>query len=337
MSIARKLFEMGIPTPSKYKYNKGLVQNERYAECLYWGDNTIKKILQSEMYIGNMVQGKTKSHFFDGMPTETVDKKDWIVIENTHEAIIPKEVFYTVQEIMAEENQKYTETHQKKKNSAHTNIFKGLVVCGDCGHKAKRLKNGKRFYYACRHHLEYPTECSMTSINENVLKNIVMQSIKTQMTTVINLESAVQKALHSTEVRQEAVKLKAQTDQSLANIIYIKSGRVRLTTDFAKGFIDENEYELVRAHFEAELQSENEKLERCNKEREKFNRLLSVEKWVTELKKHGTAKRLNTETINAFIKQIKIFPDKRIEIVWKYDECFSEYLSMLNGGENFAG
>lgn len=337
MSIARKLFEMGISTPSKYKYDKGLVKSERYAKCLYWNDSTVKKILQSEMYIGNMAQGKTKSHFFDGMPTERVDRKDWIVKENTHKAIIPKEVFYAVQEILQEEKNEYNKTHKGSKSSEGTNIFKGIVVCGDCGHKAKRLKNKQNFYYACRHHIEYPTECGMTSINEDVLKNIVMQSIKTQMSTVLNFECAVNKALHATEVRHEAVNLKNQTDQALANIIYIKSGRVRLTTDFAKGLLDETEYELAREQFEAELQRENEKLELCNKTREKFNRLLSAKKWIAELKKHTAAKRLNAEIINAFINQIRIFPDKRIEIVWKYDECFSEYFSMLNGGEKFAG
>ena len=337
MSIARKLFEMGIPTPSKYKYEKGLVKNEKYAKCLHWSDSTVKQILYSEMYIGNMVQGKTKSHFFDGMPTEQVDRSDWIIKENTHQPIIPKEVFYAVQEILQEEKDKYNDNHKGSKSSEKTNIFKGIVVCGDCGHKAKRLKNKKRFYYACKHHINYPTECSMTSINESVLKNIVMQSIKTQMSTVINLELAVQKALHSTEVRRKAVDLKNQTDQALANIIYIKSGRVRLTTDFAKGLLDETEYELAREQFEAELKRENDALESYNKARERFNKLLSAEKWIAELKKYTTVKKLSADMVKAFIKQIKIYPDKRIEIVWKYEECFSEHMSMLNGGEKLAG
>ena len=338
MTIARRLFEMGIPTPSKYKYDKGLVKHKKYAESLYWHTGTVSKILKSEAYIGNMVQGKTKSHFFDGMPNEYVDRKDWIVIENTHQPIIPKEVFYAVQEILQAEKEKFEATHKGSKSSEKSNILKGLVVCGECGHNTKRMKcKDGNFRYTCTTHMNFPTECSMTSINESVLKNIVMQSVKSQMSAVLNLETAIQKALYSTEVKQEAVTLKNRTDQALANIIYLKSNRVRLTADFAKGLLDETEYEIAREQFEAELRTENDTLETCNKAREKFNKLLSAEKWIAELKKHTTAKRLNAEIVNAFIKQIRIYLDKRIEIVWKYDECFSEYLSMLNGGESLAG
>ena len=177
----------------------------------------------------------------------------------------------------------------------------------------------------------------MTSINESVLKNIVMQSVKMQMSAVLNLETAIQKSLQSSEIKQEAILLKSRTDQALANIIYLKSNRVRLTFDYTKGLLDETEYEIAREHFEAELQKENYTLEVCNKARERFNKLLSAEKWIAELKKHTTAKSLTAEIVNAFIKQVRIYPDKRIEILWKYEECFSEYLSILNGGESLAG
>ena len=338
MSIARRLFEMGIPTPSKYKYDKGLVRHKKYAESLYWHTGTVSKILHSEVYIGNMVQGKTKSHFYDGMPNEYVDREDWIVIENTHQPIIPKEVFYAVQEILQAEKEKFEATHKGSKSSEKSNIFKGLVVCGECGHKTKRMKcKDGRYRYTCVTHMNFPTECSMTSINESVLKNIVMQSVKMQMSAVLNLETAIQKSLQSSEIKQEAILLKSRTDQALANIIYLKSNRVRLTFDYTKGLLDETEYEIAREHFEAELQKENYTLEVCNKARERFNKLLSAEKWITELKKHTTAKSLTAEIVNAFIKQVRIYPDKRIEIVWKYEECFSEYLSILNGGESLAG
>ena len=336
MSIARKLFEMGIPTPSKYKYDKGLVRNERYANMIYWSEATIRQILNSEMYIGNMVQGKTKSHFFEGRPVETVDKNDWIIKENTHEAIVPKEVFYAVKEILQEEKQRYETSHKHIKKMKNENVFGKIVVCGECGHKAKRCKNGKNIYWLCSHHLNYPNECRMKSINENILKNIVMQAVKTQMSAVIDFEAAIQNALHGTEIKAEAADIKKQIDQALANIVYIKSNRVRMTADFAKGTLNEDEYEIVREQFENDLQKENEKLELYDKKRERFNKLLAVEKWVTELKKHTSTKKLSSEIVSAFIKQIKIYSDKRIEIVWKYEERFSEYQALLGGGEKIA-
>lgn len=176
----------------------------------------------------------------------------------------------------------------------------------------------------------------MKSINENILKNIVMQAVKTQMSAAIDLEAAIQNALHGTEIKTEAADIKKQIDQALANIVYIKSNRVRMTADFAKGTLNEDEYEIVREQFESDLQKENEKLELYDKKRERFNKLLAVEKWVTELKKHTSTKKLSSEIVSAFIKQIKIYSDKRIEIVWKYEERFSEYQVLLDGGEKIA-
>ena len=57
---------------------------------------------------------------------------------------------------------------------------------------------------------------------------------------------------------------------------------------------------------------------------------------MTELKKHTSTKKLSSEIVSAFIKQIKIYSDKRIEIVWKYEERFSEYQVLLDGGEKIA-
>lgn len=57
---------------------------------------------------------------------------------------------------------------------------------------------------------------------------------------------------------------------------------------------------------------------------------------MTELKKHANTKKLSSEIVSAFIKQIKIYSDKRIEIVWKYEERFSEYQVLLDGGEKIA-
>jgi hypothetical protein len=62
-----------------------------------------------------------------------------------------------------------------------------------------------------------------------------------------------------------------------------------------------------------------------------------VDKWVADLKKFVNVKKLTPELIDAFIDCIKLYDDKRIEIVWKCDERYEEYLRIINGGEKLAG
>ena len=40
--------------------------------------------------------------------------------------------------------------------------------------------------------------------------------------------------------------------------------------------------------------------------------------------------------VDAFIKQIKVYPDKRIEIEWTYQEKQTEILSQIDGGVKIA-
>lgn len=287
------------------------------------------------MYIGNMVQGKTKSHFYEGRKTESVDKKDWIVVENTHDPIVSKELFDEVQSIVSKKREQYFETHKKQsKGSKNQNVFKGKIVCGECGNRTKRLKNRKNYYYP--HHLGFPQQCSFTSIHESILKDIVMKSIKTQLSGLMDLEGMLEKALRSSKVNEKMMSLTKDIGDALANVSYIKNGRIRLTTDYAKQMITDDEYVMAKKEFDVELKIEVQRLDELNKQRENFNRLMSAQKWIAELKKYSSAKKVTVDLVDAIISKIRLYSGKRIEIEWKYTEVCAELLN-LRGGLEIAG
>ncbi|HCT65725.1 MAG TPA: recombinase [Lachnospiraceae bacterium] len=99
--IVNWLITNNIPAPSRYRYEKGIVKDKRWANTT-WKMATIKQILQNQIYLGNMVQGKKRESLFNGQKQIKVPKDDWIVIKNTHEPIINQDVFYKVQSVMAE-------------------------------------------------------------------------------------------------------------------------------------------------------------------------------------------------------------------------------------------
>ena len=93
--IALMLNEAGVLTPSFYSKEKGLISNKKLIGQSYWNTFTIIHIIENETYTGDMVQGKSTKI---GKKQVRTDKKDWIIVKNTHEAIISKETFEKVQQ-----------------------------------------------------------------------------------------------------------------------------------------------------------------------------------------------------------------------------------------------
>lgn len=94
--IAEKFTDEKIPTPSQYA-------NAVYADTPishFWKSEFIMTMLRNEVYIGNMVQGRRRKINYKSKKEIRIPKKQWIVVENTHEPIIEKDVFYNVQQIL---------------------------------------------------------------------------------------------------------------------------------------------------------------------------------------------------------------------------------------------
>ena len=343
-SIGRKLYDMGIMPPCRYRYDKGILKDKKYSNIVFWSQRTLKTILENEVYIGNMVQGRRKSRFYEGMNEIRVDKQDWSVVKNTHEPIISQELFDKVQKQLAMTRERYFENLGKyDKISNKENIFKKKVVCGDCGthltrYKSVRPKNNNKvhYYYICPHHAIYPTKCSFHSISENDLKKIVMGSIKMQMTYLSDMEKMFLNIASSKEVKKKQASLTRAISDSLANISYIRTSRIRIASDLAKGLICDEEFNTIKNEFDEQLCAETENLDGIRKKRDKFDKIISAPKWISELKKYHDSKILTKDMVEAFIKKIIIYPDKRIEIMWTYSDNQSELMSLIRGGEEIA-
>ena len=87
-AIVRRLNESGVPSPSAYKQQQGLnYQSRAIGKSALWSDKTVRRTLQDQMYIGNMVQGKCQKINYKTKATRDCPPEEWIRVENTHEAI----------------------------------------------------------------------------------------------------------------------------------------------------------------------------------------------------------------------------------------------------------
>ena len=100
-TLARILNDEKIPSPTAYKQLHGIHYRSalKNTNAALWSSPTVYQILHDQLYIGNMVQGKHKKISYKSEKTIWMPKSQWIVVENTHEAIIDVDTYNHVQEL----------------------------------------------------------------------------------------------------------------------------------------------------------------------------------------------------------------------------------------------
>lgn len=153
-----------------------------------WHSTVIDKMLRNEKYMGDALLQKT--YTVDFMTKKKV-KNTGIVpqyyVEDDHEAIIPKELFYRVQEEMMRRASlcKAAVTRKKNQRSRYSSTYAltGMLICGKCGQEYRRVtwaRNGKKkVVWRCSNRLTNGVKkCGESeTLEENTLNRAVMEAI----------------------------------------------------------------------------------------------------------------------------------------------------------------
>lgn len=178
IEIARTLNAQGTPSPAVYRCmtHEGLDVNQ-YSQRQEWTSATITKMLRNVVYLGHTAQGKTTRVSFKSHLTVSNPRDEWIVVENTHEALVDAETFDLVRRRSA------SRTCGKK--GAFYNLFSGIAKCADCGKNMSATgtrKKGSPANLTCGGYKLYGADqCSNHFIDYNVLYEIVLTSLKEQL------------------------------------------------------------------------------------------------------------------------------------------------------------
>ena len=154
-----------------------------------WYDSVIFKMLRNEKYMGDALLQKT--YTVDFMTKKKVVNNGIVpqyYVEDDHEPIIPKELFYRVQEEMARRASMCKSAVTRKKNQkskySSTYALTGMLICGECGQQYRRVtwaRNGKKkVVWRCDNRLNNGTKyCKKSeSIEEGALNRAVMEAIQ---------------------------------------------------------------------------------------------------------------------------------------------------------------
>ena len=155
------------------------------------------KILRNEKYMGDALLQKT--YTVDYLSKKRI-KNNGIMpqyyVENDHEAIIPKEIFMRVQDELVRRRLVKVSPNGRKHGFSSNHVFSQMIVCGECGELFRRVhwnNHGCRsIVWRCLSRLQSTgVICHARTVNEEVLKNVVLQAFN----ELLGSKSAYQKRL----------------------------------------------------------------------------------------------------------------------------------------------
>lgn len=183
--IADALNKLGVLSPMEYKRSLGMKFTTSFKTNAKaaWSAGTVIRILKNPIYTGVLVQGKETTPSYKVHKRITKDESEWTVIADSHEAIISKIDFDSVQKVLK------CDTRRSPDGKA-VGLFSGMIFCGDCGasmvRKTVPAGEKKYVYYVCSAHKQ-DKSCSPHRMRDVALEEIVLDSVKQHISEVIDM------------------------------------------------------------------------------------------------------------------------------------------------------
>ncbi|MGN0436977.1 MAG: recombinase family protein [Lachnospiraceae bacterium] len=321
--IARLLNDEGILPPTLYKQTKGSsYQNGhiRNGKSVTWSYSTINCILHNEMYIGNMVQGKHKQNV--GMKKKSVDKEKWIVVKNTHEAIIDETTWNKSQDLLKRHTRELDLTTKQ-------HIFAGFIRCGDCDNamsKITYMKAGKTYpRFCCGNYKRNGTNyCTSHFISFDILERIVLDDLKKIIQSISDLDELAknnvpQKVFHD---KKNQIML---LEKELAKYERIQQS---LYEDYKDGVLTKEEFLIYKGDYLDKIENIKKQIEFYSDD--SFEKKKTVrDEWLEKLLKYRTIDKLNRSIVAEMIHVIYVYENQRVKIVYN----FSDELNLFKTNE----
>lgn len=312
--IANKFSEEGIPNPSCYA---NLKRGTKTSASHLWCPRTVEELLTNPTYIGNLTQGRRKKLNYKSKKEIRLPKEDWIIVENTHEGIIDKKVFETVQELLPK--------NKHKQSTKKVELLQGFLRCKECGHviSINRSNDGKRKYCTCSFYLAHSKFklCTPHCCNYEKLEKLVLDDIRENRKRYVdssNFEDIVSKA--KSQIDSKAI-LTNQLEQLKIKEKQISLCIDRIYEDKLKGIIDIDMYNRNSIKYKNELDDINKRITEtekqllmithANEKKERVEMILKIQEYLN-------FESPNRTLISNLIDTIYLSQDKTIEIHYKF-------------------
>lgn len=319
--IARQLNEEDIPSPSRYRYEKGIVRNEKFKDTK-WAVSVVKKILTNEVLLGHTIQGQKKQSLAENKKQVIVPKEQWIIVKNTHQPIISQELFDEVQEILKERSQLTQMTNSTHKQE---NLFKGMLICQECGsilqmqrikwYSKKKNSTQYAMCYHCPTHINSAQRCSFTSIPEKNIREAVLCVLQKQKALANDFRALFEDSKYIEEKKRISDEFQSQLAHVKQEQHRVEKLRQRVYDDYIEEVIDKSEYNFLFEKYNKQLLQLSEQY--CDiekRKKESTEKQPEKNKWLLKTKLFQDEMELTHELLYTLVEKINIIDKQTLHI-----------------------
>ncbi|MEY8524935.1 recombinase family protein [Lachnospiraceae bacterium 38-10] len=308
--IARMLNEKKTPTAMQMRHPDRKNKDEKIRA---WSTQAVRHILNNRFYLGEMTYGRTRRKYVGSKAGIKTPETEWKTIENHHEPLVTAEVY-----------EKVCSFHDgvSVERKMGKNPLVGKLYCGGCGYtmayKPLRGKNKHRRFECYKHAtLQIPDCC--TYFSADMLEELVLSMLVREL--MLRGDAGKQKEnLHSFQ-KACMKRLEKELAENRNQRELLSQEKADLYESYALGEMDAVSYRekadglaeqrVLLSDREKELL---EKIEGINEE------LRKTDEDMRQIIKFSRMERLTQEAVDAFIRRIYVYKDKRIEIEWNFRE-----------------
>ena len=316
-SIADELTKRKIKTPASY-YNY-IWNTKSRSQCIskelgVWVDTTIKSILTNQIYVGDLVQGKTKKINYKLKKTVKNNPSEYIIVPNTHEAIIDRNTFNYVQDLLPK--------NVKRPEKKRFYLLDGLLYCGDCKHRITIRYQNKtgRSYTTCDYYRTYSKYhvCTTHTNNYETLERTILDNIKDVCMKDLD-KNAVKDSIGNIEFVDDTLRIKKQIESLETANHKITENLDKTYMDRLKGIIDESQYLRVSENLKKEIENNRVNIDNLKSEQVNSSKIdnKKIEKYINEFL---SLDNLTRELIINLVEKIYIYQDKTIDIIFTFSK-----------------
>lgn len=327
--MARRLNEVGAVTPAMRKIELGIWHAEKYRHTV-WGGRTLIDILINPVYTGALVYGKIPKALYMGIRGHRVPKEEWRILEGMHEPIVSRELYDKVQDIF--DRNKRVAREKYETNAANregiVNRFKGKIVCGDCGKNMRftrnRPKKGQGMYgtYTCGGYIDsHRADCSLHYIHASDVEAAVYAVVQEQLKRAADMEEVMGRLKGGSGERNRLEAFQAGIGKLMQEIAKMNDRRQGLYENFVSGMLDEVEYQYAKREYDGRVGRMNRELDEARKEKEQFEAVFSRDnQWLRGIRMEDGADGLTDEMIGRLVDVVRVYEDRRVEVVLNYSD-----------------
>ena len=280
----------GIVNPTYYWRSRGTSRggSKSTVEPTKWGHTTIKKILTTQEYCGDVINFKSYSKSYKMKRRIENPEENRAIFLNVHEPIIDRPTWEKVQALKAGTRRKRPTVTQEP------SVFSGYLKCPECGGNLNfhfNQGNHDIKFFSCQNHNSGLRKCSSTHyIRLDFLEQVVLYEVH-------------RLACFANEYENDFIKALLVRDGELDMLFE------RLYEDNVSGKIDDARFAKMSKRYEQEQGENAKKIKALRLELKKLeDKRMDVDTFLETVRRYTDATAITKRMVAELIEYIEVYP-----------------------------